>query len=250
MPPQSIAKDRTHFSGDQLEEPGFRLGNDARTATLVIESTVFHGSAGPIGGVMKRFVDVVFAGGALMFFLPLFGMIAGLIKLSDGGPVFYRHRRVGHRGQEFGCLKFRTMVTNGDEVLQQHLVDSAEAAREWEETRKLKSDPRVTTLGNVLRKLSIDELPQLINIIRGDMSLVGPRPIVSAEIAMYGPHAELYCRARPGLTGLWQVSGRNDKSYADRVVLDCTYVQNWSHRVDLVIILKTIPAVLSSRGTY
>ncbi len=203
-----------------------------------------------VGGAAKRFLDVAFSLLALTFFLPLFGLIACLIKFADGGPVFYVHRRVGHGRRAFGCLKFRTMVMNGDEVLQRHLARSTDAAREWAETRKLKQDPRVTRLGMVIRKLSIDELPQLINVLRGEMSIVGPRPIVPDEIAMYGQHAELYLSARPGLTGLWQVSGRNDKSYEERVVLDCHYVRNWSLLTDFVIMVRTIPAVLSSRGTY
>jgi exopolysaccharide production protein ExoY len=207
-------------------------------------------NAPPLGGETKRFIDIAFASCSLAFFLPLFGLIAFMIKLSDGGPIFYRHWRIGHARQPFECLKFRTMLMDGDEVLRQHLAASNSASLEWNQTRKLKRDPRVTTVGTVLRKLSLDELPQLINILRGDMSIVGPRPIVSDEVEMYGPHAELYFKARPGLTGLWQVSGRNDNSYKERVQLDCTYVSSWSLSSDLMIIMKTIPAVLSSRGSY
>jgi exopolysaccharide production protein ExoY len=204
----------------------------------------------PIGGEKKRLIDIIFAGSSLAFLMPLFGLIALLIKISDGGPVFYRHWRLGHARRRFACLKFRTMVLDGDEVLRHHLMASSSAAREWVETRKLKSDPRVTTIGAVLRKLSLDELPQLINILRGEMSIVGPRPIVSDEVKKYGSHAELYFKARPGLTGLWQISGRNDKSYDERVALDCIYVRGWSLSTDIIIIAKTIPAVLTSRGTY
>jgi exopolysaccharide production protein ExoY len=204
----------------------------------------------PVGGTAKRFIDIVVASCALIFFLPLIGLIAGLVKLSDGGPVFYGHLRIGHGWRSFRCFKFRTMVVNADEVLKRHLATSPEADREWAAARKLKRDPRITAVGSVLRKLSIDELPQLVNVLRGDMSIVGPRPIVSDEIGMYGPHAGFYVSARPGLTGPWQVSGRNDKSYDDRVTLDCAYVQNWSLRADIAIIVRTIPAVLSARGTY
>jgi exopolysaccharide production protein ExoY len=204
----------------------------------------------PLGGAVKRAIDVALAASALAFFVPLFGLVACLVKLYDGGPVFYRHSRVGHGGRQFQCLKFRTMDINADEILERHLATSPTAAQEWLETRKLRSDPRITAVGMVLRKTSIDELPQLINVLRGDMSIVGPRPIVSEEIAKYGAYVELYWSTRPGLTGLWQISGRNDKTYEDRVALDCNYVQNWSLGKDLVILVRTIPAVLSSRGCY
>jgi exopolysaccharide production protein ExoY len=204
----------------------------------------------PLGGAVKRAIDIVLAAGGLAFFAPLFGLVACLVKLSDGGPVFYRHSRVGHGGRQFDCLKFRTMAVDADEILERHLATSPAAAQEWLETRKLKADPRITAVGLALRKMSVDELPQLINILRGEMSIVGPRPIVSEEIAKYGPQVEVYWSTRPGLTGLWQISGRNDKTYEDRVGLDCNYVQNWSLSKDLVILVRTIPAVLSSRGCY
>jgi exopolysaccharide production protein ExoY len=204
----------------------------------------------PVGGERKRLIDIMFAGFWLTFFLPLFGVIALLIKFSDGGPVFYRHWRVGHARRPFECLKFRTMVMDADEVLHLHLAQSTAAQSEWNASRKLKKDPRVTAVGWLLRKLSLDELPQLINILRGEMSIVGPRPIVSDEVQMYGQHAEFYFRARPGLTGLWQISGRNDRSYDERVALDCAYVTSWSLRTDFVIIARSVPVVLSSRGSY
>ena len=203
-----------------------------------------------VGGRLKRSVDLAIASATLVCFSPLFLMIAAMIKLSDGGPVLYRHQRVGHHSRPFGCLKFRTMTTKGDELLKAHLQASPEAAKEWRESRKLKSDPRVTTIGAVLRHLSLDELPQLINVMRGEMSLVGPRPIVTEEICKYGSKSELYFRARPGLTGPWQVSGRNDVSYDRRIRLDCDYVENWSLWRDIVIIAKTIPAVIFARGSY
>jgi exopolysaccharide production protein ExoY len=142
------------------------------------------------------------------------------------------------------------MVTDGDEVLRQHLQTSPAAAREWAETRKLKNDPRVTPVGAALRRLSLDELPQLINVLRGDMSIVGPRPIVTDEVAMYGADARYYFMARPGLTGPWQIGGRNDETYEDRVALDRAYVENWSSWKDIDIMIKTVPAVLNLRGSY
>jgi len=198
----------------------------------------------------KRVLDIFCIVAAAPIWIPLGFLIAAVIKLVSSGPVFFRQERVGYFGRRFGCLKFRTMVMDGDEVLLRHFARSTDASREWQETRKLKKDPRVTAVGGLLRTLSLDELPQLINILRGEMSIVGPRPIVSDEIKMYGQHAELYFRARPGLTGLWQVSGRNDRSYNERVALDCTYVRSWSLRTDFLILARTIPAVLSSRGSY
>ena len=204
----------------------------------------------PIGGILKRTLDVVIALGALMTLFPLFGLVACLVKASDGGPIFCRHTRLGHGRRTFPCLKFRTMVPNGDEVLSEHLRRSRAAAEEWAATRKLKSDPRITAVGATLRKLSIDELPQLINVLRGEMSIVGPRPIVFDEIPMYGDDIRFYFSARPGLTGPWQVNGRSNESYARRVTLDRGYVENWSVWADLQIVVKTIPVVLAARDAY
>jgi exopolysaccharide production protein ExoY len=204
----------------------------------------------PTGGVAKRTFDITAAMMALVVFSPLFLMIMALVKFTDGGRVFYGHTRVGHNGRSFKCLKFRTMVVNGDEVLRKHLHSNPEAAAEWRATRKLKDDPRVTAVGTVLRKLSLDELPQLFNVIRGEMSIVGPRPVVDEELTLYDNFAVFYLRTRPGLTGLWQISGRNDVSYESRIAFDTHYVQNWSLMRDMSIILKTIPAVCMSRGSY
>ena len=187
---------------------------------------------------------------ALVVLSPIFVLIMALVKSSDGGSVFYGHRRIGYNGSTFRCLKFRTMAENGDALLQQYLEQNPEAQEEWRTTRKLQDDPRVTIVGTVLRKLSLDELPQLINILKGEMSLVGPRPVVEDELELYEASAVYYLRSRPGLTGLWQVSGRNDVSYAARVAFDTHYVRNWSLTSDLVIVARTIPAVCLSRGSY
>jgi exopolysaccharide production protein ExoY len=204
----------------------------------------------PLGGLVKRGFDILGAIAALVMLCPLFILIALLVKLSDGGPVFYGHFRVGRGGRMFRCFKFRTMVTNGDAVLAAHLRADPLANIEWAATRKLKYDPRVTKVGIVLRKLSIDELPQIFNILVGDMSIVGPRPVVRDELDRYGRSAIFYLRSRPGLTGLWQVSGRNDVSYATRVEFDRHYVENWSLAEDIRIIVKTVPVVCMSRGSY
>jgi exopolysaccharide production protein ExoY len=203
-----------------------------------------------VGGGVKRWFDVAGALAAILLLLPLFCLIALAIKLWDRGPVFYRHRRVGLNGAPFDCLKFRSMVINADEVLARHLAANSEAAHEWEESRKLKRDPRITPLGDSMRKTSIDELPQLLNILRGEMSFVGPRPIVTAEVPKYGPIITHYLRTRPGLTGPWQISGRNDVDYATRVALDQGYVENWNFWRDLAIIAKTARAVVTARGSY
>jgi exopolysaccharide production protein ExoY len=204
----------------------------------------------PIGGIVKRSVDITLATGGLITLFPLFGLVACLVKLHDGGPVLYRHIRLGHGRRSFPCLKFRTMVPNADDVLADHLRRSRAAAEEWAATRKLKSDPRITPVGAALRKLSIDELPQLINVLRGEMSIVGPRPIVFDEIPLYGVDIDFYFCARPGLTGAWQVNGRSNESYEQRVSLDRGYVENWSLWGDLRIVAKTIPAVLAARDAY
>lgn len=207
-------------------------------------------TAPPLGGAIKRAFDIAGAAAGVLVLSPLFLLIALLVKASDGGSVLYGHRRVGRGGSVFHCLKFRTMVSDGDAVLAAHFRDNPDAKSEWEATRKLKDDPRVTRVGTVLRKLSLDELPQIINILLGDMSIVGPRPVVRDELEYYGKAAVFYLKSRPGLTGLWQVSGRNDVSYDSRVAFDRHYVENWSLVQDIRIILKTVPAVCLSRGSY
>jgi len=198
----------------------------------------------------KRIFDIVMAAAAIALLSPLFAMLALMMKLSDRGPVFYAHRRIGQNGNVFYCLKFRTMVMNGDEVLARHFAENPKARAEWLTTRKLQHDPRITRIGQILRKLSLDELPQVFNILVGHMSVVGPRPVVKDELEMYGPAADCYLRSRPGLTGLWQVSGRNDLSYGTRVAFDRYYVENWSFLSDIKIIVLTVPAILASRGSY
>jgi exopolysaccharide production protein ExoY len=160
-----------------------------------------------------------------------------------GGPVFYWQRRIGFRGRQFDCLKFRTMVSNADSALAAHLEANPAAAREWAQRRKLAHDPRITRLGRLLRQSSIDELPQLVNVLKGDMSCVGPRPVVESELARYGRCRQEYMAARPGLTGAWQVSGRNRLNYRTRIALDRRYVRRWSLWRDIAIIVRTIPAI-------
>jgi exopolysaccharide production protein ExoY len=201
------------------------------------------------GWATKRVLDAAVALAALLLLLPLLLFIAVMIWGSDGGSPIFRHRRLGRYGRPFGCLKFRSMVPDGEAVLARHLAANPEARAEWEAYHKLTHDPRVTTLGQVLRKTSLDELPQLWNVLCGEMSLVGPRPIVQAEVVRYGADFITCFSVPPGLTGLWQVSGRSDTSYAERVALDRAYASQWTLTRDLGILIKTVPAVLSQRGS-
>lgn len=199
---------------------------------------------------MARVLDISMILLAAPYILLAFLVIMIFIKLDSNGPVFYRQARIGRKGRKFYVYKFRTMVQNADEILQTYLNNSPELKAEWLATHKLKQDPRVTRVGAVLRKLSLDELPQLWNIWIGDMSVIGPRPIVDAEVEKYGGCFQLYIQVRPGLTGLWQVSGRNDTTYERRVELDEYYILNRSLSLDLQIIWKTIFVVVARKGAY
>ena len=201
----------------------------------------------PVARALKMALDFCAAAAALVVLAPVMLIVAALVSL-DGGPVFYAHKRVGAYGRVFDCLKFRSMVVNGDSALKRVLATDANAAEEWTRTQKLRRDPRVTWIGRFLRKTSLDELPQLLNVLRAEMSLVGPRPIVSLEIPKYGEDIAYYYETRPGITGLWQVSGRSDTTYAERVRLDTWYVKNWTLWQDVSILARTIPAVISGRG--
>lgn len=187
---------------------------------------------------------------ALAFFLPLMIFVALAVWGHDRGPVIFAHKRIGLGGRTFPCLKFRSMAIDAQERLKDLLDRDPEARAEWEQDHKLRNDPRVTKLGAFLRKTSLDELPQLFNVLRGEMDLVGPRPIVDAEIPKYGSRFKNYCAVKPGITGLWQVSGRNDTSYRSRVAMDCIYAKAKSPVLDLWVMIYTIPAVLLRKGSY
>ena len=197
----------------------------------------------------KRIFDTVAAVLLLVLLSPAMLLIAALVR-RDGGPALFSHPRVGKRRKTFKCYKFRTMVIDAEQRLEQVLQQSPELRQQWEEERKLRDDPRVSPLGRFLRRTSLDELPQLLNVIRGEMSLVGPRPVVSAELPRYGDDVGYYLMVRPGMTGLWQVSGRSDVDYDARVYLDSWYVKNWSLWTDMVILLKTVRVVLARSGAY
>ena len=197
----------------------------------------------------KRMLDLF---GASMGLLVLIGpmLVLAFVIRRDGGKALYAQERVGRHGKPFKCWKLRSMVPNATEVLKELLANDPDARAEWEADFKLKNDPRVTKIGNVIRKTSVDELPQLWNVLRGEMSLVGPRPIVTKELSHYGKHKADYLAAKPGLTGLWQVSGRNDTSYAYRVYLDSWYVAHWSLWTDIVIIVQTVGILVNRKGAY
>jgi len=207
-----------------------------------------HNLLDPWSQRFKRTLDLLGAvvGGALIS--PLLLAIAILIKLDSPGPAFYGHQRVGAADKHFLCWKFRTMHPNAERLLDKYLQDSPVLRAEWEQNQKLRDDPRVTRVGRFLRRTSLDELPQLWNVLRGEMSLAGPRPIVDAEVPKYGKEYELYKRIRPGMSGLWQVSGRSDIGYEKRVAIDSYYVRNWSVWLDIVILIRTAGIVILGRG--
>jgi exopolysaccharide production protein ExoY len=195
-------------------------------------------------------LHVVLAVALLLFVAPLMVAVAAAVALGDGGPILFAHPRVGRGGRVFHCLKFRTMVTDAEQRLQALLESDAAAREEWALDHKLRRDPRITRVGGWLRRSSLDELPQLINVIRGEMALVGPRPIVQAEVQRYGQRIRHYYSVKPGITGLWQVSGRNDASYRSRVAMDSLYARRRCLSFDVRLLILTVPAVLVRRGSY
>jgi len=199
---------------------------------------------------IKRAIDILLSGFLGLLAVPIGALIALAIRLDTPGRIFYRHRRIGKSGYEITVWKFRTMVSDADRILENYLADHPELSVEWQENHKLKNDPRITRVGSFLRRTSLDEIPQLWNAMKGEMSLVGPRPIVADETEKYQAGYQLYKRVRPGITGLWQVSRRTDTSYADRVRYDEYYVRNWSIWLDIYIILRTVWVVLRGDGAY
>jgi len=221
------------FSASQPEEACEKRGREDAAVT---------------GGLAKAIFDKCFAVFALLFFAPFLIVISLVIYLGDGGPVLFRHKRVGRNGKVFDCLKFRTMASDAEERLKAILETDPEARAQWEANQKLEDDPRITCVGEFFRKTSLDELPQFWNVLRGEMSIVGPRPIVEDEAHHYGEHYKDYLSVRPGVTGLWQVMGRSRTTYDERVKMDSDYVRNRNFRMDLWIILKTIKVMLVRDG--
>jgi exopolysaccharide production protein ExoY len=202
----------------------------------------------PYGGVAKRVADILIAAPALIVAAPLMAVVACAVKLQDGGSVLFLQPRIGLDGGLFTLVKFRTMVADGPARLAQLLRDDPVAAREWAEKQKITNDPRITPLGRFLRRSSLDEVPQLLNVLLGHMSIVGPRPMLVDQAKVYGPAFDAYCTARPGITGLWQVSGRNETSFRTRSELDQRYLQAWSLWKDLGLIMRTVSVVLGHQG--
>lgn len=199
---------------------------------------------------LAQLLDRIGAAALILFFLPLMILVALGVYFASPGPVLFKQKRIGRGGQLFTCYKFRTMVVDAEVQLKKLLDTDPQARFEWARDQKLRNDPRIHSLGNFLRKSSLDELPQLFNILVGDMSLVGPRPIVLGEAERYGRYFDHYCAVRPGLTGLWQISGRNDVSYRRRVAFDVIYVRRGTVASNLRILILTLPCVLASRGCY
>lgn len=199
---------------------------------------------------LKRRLDVFLCLLGLPLALPLGAIAALLSAVSCKASPIYRQERIGRNGKPFTLYKFRSMIKNADHILDQCLKNNPDFESEWKKDQKLRDDPRLTRIGRFLRKTSLDELPQIINILKGDMSLVGPRPIVAGEREKYGRFFDEYCQTRPGLTGLWQVSGRNNTTYAQRVAFDHYYINNWTIWLDLWILAKTAPAAVSGNGAY
>lgn len=226
---------------------------DSRAPILLAEDTVLIWSRNRFSRlgprIAKRALDIVGSTLGILIFSPLF-LAIWLCGVITRQPAFYGHTRVGRFGRPFTCFKFRTMVVNATEILENLLARDPAARSEWEASYKLKNDPRVTKLGSFLRRTSLDELPQLWNVLKGDMSLVGPRPIVQDELRYYGDEVQSYLNVKPGLTGLWQVSGRTDTSYEERVSLDRWYIAHWRLWYDIVIMFKTISVMLRRSGAY
>ena len=251
--------------GSPVPEPQFSANDDGGLLLLSGkgDSLLLPGTGDLLAGIgrrqvgaglmgsraVKRAVDAAGALAMIVLLSPIMLLIAALVAMG-GGPVLFGHERLGFGGRAFRCLKFRTMVPNAAEVLSDLLARDPAAAREWATTQKLRNDPRITRLGKFLRKTSLDELPQLWNIVVGEMSLVGPRPIVQSEAERYGSYIDYYYAVRPGLTGLWQVRGRSTTSYAARIEMDVEYVSSRSVGKDIKILFETVPAVLRRSGAF
>jgi exopolysaccharide production protein ExoY len=206
--------------------------------------------ARPIGLTSKRTIDIILALFGILLLAPLLFLCFILTIATSPGPALFRHRRVGFKGQHFDCLKFRTMATDSHERLSRLLETDPEAAAEWKANRKLRYDPRVTFIGEILRKSSLDELPQLFNVLKGHMSIVGPHPVTEEELERYDSSVSAYLACRPGITGLWQVSGRSKTTYSKRVACDAYYAHNWSLALDIKILIVTIPSLLVADGAF
>ena len=236
----TVSKRQNSFTSDQRIKDIAGIIGFSSTHNLTFKSNL----------IIKRLIDILII---LMFsplLIPVFILLMFLTKITSKGPIFYGHRRVGKNGKEFKCWKFRSMCIDADKKLAEILENNPDMREEWEKERKFTNDPRVTKFGKFLRKTSLDELPQLINILIGQMSFVGPRPVTEPELEKYGPYKDYVLSVTPGLSGMWQTSGRSDTEYEERIALDTSYIQNWSIWLDIWILIKTVYVVLKGRGAY
>jgi len=229
-----------HVENACQRTPSLPATSEVSTGTLLTKSSY---------ELSKRCFDIAGASLALLFLSPLFLAIA-LCTIGSSGSAFFKHRRVGRQGKIFNCIKFRTMIPNAEEVLESLLNNNLDLRKEWLRDQKLRSDPRITRLGRFLRRTSLDELPQLWNVLCGEMSLVGPRPVVPDELGRYGSKVTTFLSARPGITGLWQISGRSDLDYRRRIALDVCYARSRRLSLDIYIIFMTFPAIFARSGAY
>jgi len=239
-------------SSKSLENYKFIPSNDLDVKPSELSANQLIRKQSFVGRVIKRLGDIIFSIGLILVGNPIFLLLAVLVKLSSPGPVFYVQERIGRNYKKFGCIKFRTMYKDSDVLLAKLLSNSEELREEFESDFKLRDDPRITPIGRFLRRSSLDELPQFLNVLKGEMSVVGPRPIVKAELDRYGLSMDEVISVRPGLTGLWQVSGRNNLSYQKRVKIDLFYARNRSFLLDLEIVLLTLGVLFfpMDRGAY
>ena len=232
---------------------GSPLGS-VEISTLFVEQVAVIKSKNNLSRWYNRWIkfvfDVVVTAIGTILISPIFLALCICVAIDNKGKVIFAHQRVGRNGKLFPCYKFQTMIPNAQQVLEEYLENDPQARLEWETNFKLSNDPRVTKLGAVLRKTSLDELPQIFNVLKGEMSLVGPRPVVQAELAKYGDNKKEYLMVRPGITGMWQASGRSDTTYEERVAMDTWYVRNWSLWIDLKYLYRTFAAVISKKGAY
>lgn len=232
---------------DSLYRPTRRLATAERSSAVRAVPVAVADSTSS-SAWLRRLFDLSFSLTAIVLTVPLFLLIGIAVGISSRGPILYAHPRVGRNGQSFPCLKFRTMREDADDRLAALLRDRPDLAEEFERTQKLRADPRVTPLGRLLRRSSLDELPQFLNVVLGHMSVVGPRPVTEEELVHYGPHIGEVLAVRPGITGSWQVSGRSDTTYAERVSLDLAYVRTRTFGTDVAIIVRTVRQLLSIQG--
>lgn len=230
----------------------YREKSDISWASITTPAELVHTRPGRglprSGRALKRVVDITGALVFFTFFLPLYVGVALGVAFTSPGPIFYKQRRIGQNGRSFIFYKFRSMVVDSDRALARHLQGNPSAREQWDKFQKIDDDPRITRFGQFIRRASLDELPQFWNVLVGDMSLVGPRPCMQRQMQLYGPYWPDYCALKPGLTGLWQVSGRNRLTFEERVALDVRYARQWSLWQDLRILFKTARVVITGDG--